>query len=141
MKITTKNAARPWGFTLVELLTVIAIIAVLATLLTATLGSAKRQARKTASISNLRQIAIAFDLYRDDHAQRPPGYRAMAEGKYLSQRALICAEDKTFENWAGLIEDGGPSRSSIGIPGFESRAPGIFRSRFVAAGWNERRAN
>lgn len=119
MKITAKNAARPWGFTLVELLTVIAIIAVLATLLTATLSSAKRKARKTASISNLRQIAFAVNLYRDDHSRRPPNYLAMAEGKYLSPRVLICAEDRTFQNWAGLIEATEFQSRSFAGPAFE----------------------
>lgn len=104
-----------------ELLTVVAIIGVLATLLTATLSSAKRKARKTASISNLRQISLAIDLYSDDHTKRPPGYLAMIEGKYLAARSLICAEDRTFQNWAGLIEGGEFSRNLIGIaPGADA---------------------
>ena len=91
---------RPWGFTLIELLTVIAIIAILATLLSSALSSAKRKARQTASVSNLRQIALAVNLYLDDHQERPWGFRPLAEKDYLSPRVLICAEDKTG-NWAG----------------------------------------
>lgn len=99
---------------MIELLTVVAIIAVLATLLTATLGSAKRKARKTASISNLRQISLAVDIYTDDQAKRPAGYAALVASKYLNARALICAEDRAFQNWAGMIEDF-PTRAVVGI--------------------------
>jgi prepilin-type N-terminal cleavage/methylation domain-containing protein len=125
LKITAKNAARPWGFTLVELLTVVAIIAVLATLLTSTLGSAKRKARKTASVSNLRQISLAFHLYRDDHLKRPPDYRAMADGKYLNARVLLCPEDRAFQNWAGLIEGSAESRNFMGIPRADFESPAL----------------
>ena len=93
---------RPWGFTLIELLTVIAIIAILATLLSSSLASAKRKARKTASISNLRQIALAVNMYLDDHGTRPSAFRALVSGDYLTARALVCPEDKTT-NWAGLM--------------------------------------
>jgi prepilin-type N-terminal cleavage/methylation domain-containing protein len=106
LKILAKNAARPWGFTLIELLTVVAIIAVLATLLTATLGSVKKKARKTASISNLRQIALAYNLYADDHRKRPTTYAEMVQEKLLNERVLICPEDRLIGNWAGLIEGG-----------------------------------
>jgi prepilin-type N-terminal cleavage/methylation domain-containing protein len=105
LKLRSKNAARPWGFTLIELLTVIAIIGVLATLLTSALSTAKRKARQTASISNLRQIAMALNMYQDDHRRRPPSFAAMVREKLLTEKALICAEDKLTGNWAGLIED------------------------------------
>ena len=135
MRITAKNAARPWGaFALIELLTVIAIIAVLATLLGATLGSAKRQARKTASISNLRQIALAIDLYREDYRERPGNYRAPVEKKYLSERVLICPEDRVFHDWAGLIERSNPlwNRAGGGPAGnlLEPPKPDLSHSYF-----------
>lgn len=104
MRISAKNAARPWGFTLVELLTVIAIIAVLATLITATLGNAQRKGRKAVSTSNLRQIAVAFNLYTDDHGKRPFTFRQMARTKYLTERVVLCPEDRIVQNWAGLLE-------------------------------------
>ena len=105
MKVVAKNAARPWGFTLVELLTVIAIIGVLATLLTSALSTAKRKARQTVSISNLRQIALALNIYQDDHGKRPLLFASLVREKYLIERALLCAEDKLSGNWAGIIED------------------------------------
>jgi prepilin-type N-terminal cleavage/methylation domain-containing protein len=104
LKVSSKNAARPWGFTLIELLTVIAIIAVLATLTSATLMNAQRKSRKALSTSNLRQIALAFNLYLDDHQKRPVSYRQLVATKNLSERILLCPEDKIVQNWAGVLE-------------------------------------
>jgi prepilin-type N-terminal cleavage/methylation domain-containing protein len=105
LKILAKNAARPWGFTLIELLTVIAIIGVLATLLASALGTAKRKARQSVSVGNLRQISLAVNLYQDDHRKRPATYASLVREKMLTERSLICAEDRVTGNWAGLIED------------------------------------
>jgi prepilin-type N-terminal cleavage/methylation domain-containing protein len=104
LKVSAKNAARPWGFTLIELLTVIAIIAVLATLTSATLMNAQRKSRKALSTSNLRQIALAFNLYVDDHQKRPVSYRQLVATKNLTERVLLCPEDKIVQNWAGVLE-------------------------------------
>lgn len=104
MKLSAKNAAKPWGFTLVELLTVIAIIGVLATLISATLANAQRKGRKAVSTSNLRQISIAFNIYADDHSRRPGTFRELVHGKYIAEHVLLCPEDRIVRNWAGLLE-------------------------------------
>ena len=62
------------AFTLIELLTVIAIIAVLAGLLLPTFARAKESGRRVFCMSNLRQIGLGIQMYRQDQNDRPPLY-------------------------------------------------------------------
>ena len=62
------------GFPLIELLVVIAIIAILAGLLLPSLARANESDRRTHCISNLRQIGLGIQMYRDDNVARPPLY-------------------------------------------------------------------
>ena len=60
------------GFTLVELLVVIGIIALLISILIPVLGRARDQANKTACMSNLRQVVIAFMQYANSNKDMCP---------------------------------------------------------------------
>jgi prepilin-type N-terminal cleavage/methylation domain-containing protein/prepilin-type processing-associated H-X9-DG protein len=55
------------GFTLIELLVVIAIIAIIAALLFPVFAQAKAAAGDARTISNLKQLGTAFELYTDDY--------------------------------------------------------------------------
>ena len=64
------------AFTLIELLVVIAIIAILAAILFPVFAQAKDAAKKTACISNLKNIALGWTMYVDDYDGVIPGWAA-----------------------------------------------------------------
>jgi len=55
------------GFTLIELLVVIAIIAILAAILFPVFAQAKAAAKKTASLSNTKQLTLGCIMYNNDY--------------------------------------------------------------------------
>ena len=55
------------GFTLIELLVVVAIIGVLTTVILGALGDAREKAREAKALSEMKQIANAFQMYLVDN--------------------------------------------------------------------------
>jgi len=61
------------GFTLIELLVVIAIIAILASILFPVFAKAREKARQTQCTSNVKQLALAIQMYSQDNGSQYPG--------------------------------------------------------------------
>ncbi len=74
-----RNASARQGFTLIELLTVIAIIAVLAAILFPVAGTVREQARSSACLSNLHQLYVSANVYKEDEGGYPPALLGYAE--------------------------------------------------------------
>jgi len=66
---------RKGGFTLIELLVVIAIIAILAAILFPVFARAREKARQTSCLSNLKELALAQQMYAQDYDERMVIYR------------------------------------------------------------------
>ena len=77
------------AFTLIELLVVIALIALLAAILFPVFAQARANARKAASISNLKQIGLAMAMYRNDYDSINPRYRTCPDNAVDS----LCLND------------------------------------------------
>lgn len=86
------------GFTLIELLVVIAIIATLVALASGGLSAAKRKARSTKCLSNLRQLGISVRMYADDNKERFPRIERESGATNL---ASISGLRKVLESYVG----------------------------------------
>ncbi|MDR1284233.1 MAG: DUF1559 domain-containing protein [Opitutaceae bacterium] len=82
-KSKISRASRAWrGFTLVELLTVIAIIGILAAIIIPTVGKVRKTAKRAVCASNLRQVATACIMYRNDNKGKMP-YSPQRDGRFI----------------------------------------------------------
>jgi len=97
---TNKN-----GFTLIELLVVIAIIAILAAILFPVFAQAKKAAKSTVALSNVKQMNLGAVIYSDDYDDMyPSSYTAkaipLATQLPPDEAFLLSRGDKCW-TWAG----------------------------------------
>ena len=74
MKLTSSRPTRTSAFTLIELLVVIAIIAILAAILFPVFARARENARRASCQSNLKQLALGVEQYKNDYDTKYPGF-------------------------------------------------------------------
>ncbi len=99
----------PAAFTLVELLVVIAIIAVLAALAVAVMSRSGEQGRRTACLSNLRQVhALAVRFAADNDGALPIGYRL---GQKQFNTTLFSASNGKYVLLGRLLTGGADARA------------------------------
>ena len=96
------NTPKFRAFTLIELLVVIAIIAILAAILFPVFAQAKEAAKKTQSLSNVKQIDLAWLMYSDD-----------ADGTLMRVSQGTIAAGKVFYWWGSF--DGSRLREEEGL--------------------------
>jgi len=121
-----KNNTRKFqGFTLIELLVVIAIIAILAAILFPVFAQAKAAAKKTASLSNCKQLGLAMLSYSASNNDGLPPADSFG-GKDLSAR--ITYDGQNYKSWGQLIQ---PFVKSVPLF-FDPLGPNAFKA---PAGW------
>ncbi len=106
------------AFTLIELLVVIAIIAILAAILFPVFAQAKEAAKRTADLSNARQIGIANKLYLGDSDDTMPIFYAYNSAPPSGQighkgiELLLIPYSKNKELFKSPLDSGSPFLAS-----------------------------
>ena len=95
------RSPRRHAFTLIELLVVIAIIAILAAILFPVFQSVRENARRTACLSNIKEMSLGYTMYYQDSDEVLPGlfYRASTATVYPGETT-----PRSLYTWAEYLD-------------------------------------
>jgi prepilin-type N-terminal cleavage/methylation domain-containing protein/prepilin-type processing-associated H-X9-DG protein len=105
-------SSRRRGFTLIELLVVIAIIGILAAMVFPVFARARESARKAVCLSNVKNIALAINMYLADnndtfppseHRQEVIEFFETAPGGDAMGSNVKCGDDTSLAPWAANV--------------------------------------
>ncbi|MFB3883449.1 MAG: DUF1559 domain-containing protein [Armatimonadota bacterium] len=113
--------SRRRGFTLIELLVVIAIIGILAAMVFPVFARARESARKAVCLSNVKNIALAINMYLGDYDRFPPaekraevldfftyaGYDSSPDGvcDYDPAPGAIATQANPYLRWPVILDE------------------------------------
>ena len=120
-------------FTLIELLVVIAIIAILAAMLLPALAKARAKARQTACLSNCKQIALASEMFSNDHSDEMPICRGTFNG--VTSRRMIW--EFQIAEYVGIEFDGDVVNSPFHCTEFDNPEIGNGTDEAVYGGYGK----
>jgi prepilin-type N-terminal cleavage/methylation domain-containing protein/prepilin-type processing-associated H-X9-DG protein len=127
---------RQRAFTLIELLVVIAIIAILAAILFPVFAQAKAAAKRTADLSNVKQISLSMPMYANDHDDHLPLMRNVENGADWWTARMKSWKDGVLP----YIKNGGRKFNENGLPYQTKGDGGIFEGPLNTAAWSSIKA-
>jgi prepilin-type N-terminal cleavage/methylation domain-containing protein/prepilin-type processing-associated H-X9-DG protein len=147
LEIRKRSKANGAGFTILELLVVISIIAILASIVLPALNRAKGKGYQVVCLNNQRQLALAWNLYPDDHEDYLPynlgvagTLNTLAAGEFKNWANNVMSWDlfQSNTNTAQLAAGGlGPYLSGVVQP-FRCPSDRLLSNPQKGAGWRER---
>jgi len=124
------------AFTLIELLVVIAIIAILAAILFPVFAQAKQAAKKTATLSNCKQVTLGLTQYLNDFDDHYPVryLDGVTTGDVYSPR-LLTWKDAVYPYVKNGGRNEGQSRLTQ-VADFKPGSGGVFEDTLNPASWS-----